>query len=241
MSIFKKNFYFLLFIVFFLSPITLIQGQSSEIEAVLTWSTDTYTHPAYYGKVLPTRESSVEVVANVFFQEVNPQELIYNWFLDDRIQNENSGEGKQIFRFNMGGSSAKKSIKLEIKNQEGATIGQPYYLVIKPQEPEIILKTNSLFNGYFGITPKYQVSSNKKIVFSVQPYFFNIKNIEELNYQWELGEEKAVLTDEKSPDILTLEIGQLVNSFTRNLVVKAENKNNPLQKARLTAEINFKP
>lgn len=241
MNIFSKTICFLFCAIFcFLFAIS-TQGQSSETEIILSWSTDTYTPLGYRGKALLSQKSSVEVVANVFSQEVNPREITYQWFLDGREQKNASGEGRQIFEFKMGEGSTQKSVGLQIRNKDGLALRQPLNLILKPQKPEVVLKTNALLLEYFGNIPKYQVSSDKKINFTAQSYFFNIKSIEELSYQWEIGGEKAIQTDENNPNMFILKVGQLTNSFTRNMSIKTENKNNPLQKARLTVEISFKP
>ena len=75
----------LLFIVYCLLFIAPVQSQTSEINITLTWSTDTYVPFDYPGKALPTRGSVIEVAVNIDSQEINPQELIYQWFLDDNM------------------------------------------------------------------------------------------------------------------------------------------------------------
>jgi len=238
----QKTIYFLLLIVCCFLPLFAIQGQASQAETTLTWSTNTHTPPNYLGKALPTRGSIVEVVAVISAQKIDSQKLIYNWFLDDNFQNVRSGEGKQVFKFNIGErASQKRTIKVIIKNKEGGVIGRSSYLTLTSQEPEIVLKTSAPLLNYSKFSLKYQVESDRKIIFTAQPYFFNINNADDLDYQWVLGDKKAIQTDKQNLNNFTLWIDKIKTSFEQNLTIRAENKNNPLQRTRLIAEISFIP
>ena len=245
----KKINHFLLFIVhcslftvFCFLLFIPIQGHASQAETTLTWSTNTYTPPGYSGKALPARGSVVEVVAIISAWGFDSQKLVYDWFLDDDFQNNESGEGRQVFKFNIGERiSQKRTVKVIIKDKKGNVIGRSSYLTLSPQEPEIILKTKASLLDYSKSVPKYQVASNKKTLFTAQLFFFNIKNASDLVYQWILGDKKAVQTDEQNLNSFTLGIDQITAPFKQDLTVRAENINNPLQRTRLTAEINFIP
>lgn len=224
-----------------------VQSQTSEINITLTWSTDTYVPLDYPAKALPTRGSAIEVVANVDWpagqEKINPQELVYNWFLDDHIQKADSGQGKQTFQFNIGDSlTRRRLVKVKIENTEGTLIAStPSYLSIKPHQPEIILEAEIPFLEPFNSTQKYQISANQEIEFAAKPYFFNIKDIDELNYHWSSGGEEASQISSDNPNVFILKVGQITQSLKQELVVEVENKNNPLQKAQTTAEITFIP
>lgn len=233
----KKTIYLLLFVACYFLLFTPTYGQVSQVETTLTWSTNTYTPPGYLGKTLPTRGSVVEVVANISTQEYNAQNLIYDWFLDDDFRQNSSGEGMQVFKFNIGErASPKRTIRVIIRDREGNMIEQSSYLTLAPQEPEIVLKTNALL-----LDSKYQVKSDRETMFIAQPYFFNIDNADGLDYQWILGDKEAIQTDEQNLNIFTLWIDKIETSFKQNLTVRVENRSNPLQRTRLTAEIQFVP
>ncbi len=89
---FKKTTYLLSFIICLLFAvycslfIVPVQSQTPQIEITLTWSTNTYVPLDYPGKALPSRGSTVEITANIDSPGINPQELIYNWFINDIIQ-----------------------------------------------------------------------------------------------------------------------------------------------------------
>ena len=64
----KKTICFLSFVACCFLLFIPAQGQASQTEITLTWSTNTYTPPGYPGKALPARGSAVEVAANIFSQ-----------------------------------------------------------------------------------------------------------------------------------------------------------------------------
>jgi len=243
----KKINYCLLAIVFCFLWFFPVQSQTPQINITLTWSTDTYVPLDYPGKALPTRGSTIEIAANVDWptkaQEINPQELIYNWFLDDHIQKADSGQGKQIFQFNIGDSlTRRRLVKVKIENTEGTLIAStPSYLSIKPRQPEIILEAKIPFLEPLNSIREYQISANQEIEFTVRPYFFNIKDIDELNYHWSLAGKEASQISPDNPNVFILKISQIGQSIKQELAVGVENKNNPLQKSQMTAAINLVP
>jgi len=229
----KKLNYFLIFILIagcWLFVSKLAQSQISQIDTTLTWSTDTYTPLGYQGKALPVRDSNIEVVANINDSSVDPKKLIYNWFINDYFKEESSGLNKQVLMFNTAiTTNNKNSIRLEIKNNNNVFLGVAY-LSIGTHEPEIILLTN-----------KYEIKSNQEMKFIAKPYFFNISNINELNYKWEFDKQKALEVDKNNPNILVLKINKLAESIKKNLKVFVENKNNKAQRAQKIVEITLIP
>lgn len=233
----KKINYCLLLVVFSLLSITPVQSQTPTAEITLTWSTNTCVPLDYPGKALPTGKSAIEVIAILDWttgqKQINSQELIYNWFLNDSIQKEASGRGKDFFRFNLKESSTKRyAVQLEVKNKQEDLIAASSYLYLRPVQPEIIIQSEN---------SNYQVSANQQKEFIAQPYFFNIQSPDELNYSWSLDGETAEQAGQSHPNMLTLEIGQVAQSVKQNLAVWAENKNRPLEKAQAEVEINFIP
>ena len=229
----KKLNYFLFFLLItscWLFITGLVQGQTTQIDITLTWSTDTYTPLEYQGKALPVRDSNIEVVANIDDLRVNPKKLIYNWFINDYFKRESSGLSKQVLEFNAAITTNDKNIiRLEIKDTNDTFLGVTY-LSIKTHQPEIILLTN-----------KYEIKSDQEVQFIAQPYFFNISNINELDYKWGSNEQEASKTDGNNPNILILKINKLTESIKKKLSISVENKNNNFQRAQKTIEITLIP
>jgi len=234
----KIKYYLLLLIICSLSLISPSLSQSAEQSVTLTWTTDTYVPLDYYGKALPSRGSNIEVVAQLNSSQLNPNELNFNWFINHHIQKEGSGINKQIFRFNIGESVSKnKIIKVEISNLEN-TINISSSLSLKVYDPEIVLIAKK---PPFGFSSQYKFSDDQEIEFIVQPYFFNIKDTDELNYEWSFGKQIAQQADNKNLNNFILKIGELVSSINQNLQVFVKNIKNPIQRTQATANIILIP
>jgi len=229
----KKIIYFLIFTLIIVCCIVttkITQAQTQQINITLTWSTDTYVPLKYQGKALPVRGSNIEIIANIDNLKINSENLIYNWFVNDYFQKESSGFNKQILKFNTQITINNKNvIRLEIKNINGAFLGIAY-LSIETHQPEIII-----------LTDKHEIKSNQEAQFIAQPYFFNISNINELDYKWKSDEQEASKTGENNPNILILKINKLAELIKKKISIYAENKNNNLQRAQKIIEITLIP
>lgn len=236
----KKINYYLLLIACCLLFFFPIQSQAAITSVTLTWSTNTYVPINYQGKALPSRGSVIEVAANINSTDINPKELFYNWFLDDHIQKGNSGQGRQVFKFNIGERNKKRSVKVDVSNAEKTFSISSSYLMLKPQEPEIVLET-TLSPTFSGLIQEYKIASDQTAIFTAQPYFFNINSINDLNYKWSLAGSIAEQDSNRNPNIFTLKIGKLIKSIKQKLSLWVENINYPLQRTQTTADINFVP
>jgi len=229
----KKINYFLLFLLITsccLFIAGLVQSQTQQINITLTWSTDTYVPAEYQGKALPVRDSNIEVIANIDDSRINPEDLIYNWFVNDYFKKESSGLNKQILEFNTAvTTNNKNSIRLEIRDANNAFLGVTY-LSIETRQPEIIIFAN-----------KYEIKSDQEAQFIAKPYFFNINNINELDYKWGSNQQEASKINENNPNILVLKINKLTKSIKQKLSISVENKNNNFQRAQKTIEITLIP
>jgi len=233
----KKIQYYLIFAFLCFLFITPVQGQDPRAEVILTWSTNTYTPLNYHGKALPSPGSVIEVAADIIPKSINPQELDYRWFLDRNFEKNASGLGKETLKFTDKGIIGKiYSIRLEVVNQTGSIIASASQ-EIKTIKPEIFLETEALLLD----SSKYLVLANQETIFKIQPYFFNIKTLSELDYQWILNGTKASQISENNPNIFTIETGQLTQTIEQELKISVESDKNIFQKAQTTAELIFRP
>ena len=179
------------------------------------------------------------MVAVIDSSILSPQDLVYKWFLNDHIQKSDSGQNKQVFELNMDKNSSKKqSIRVKIENIGGVLLGSSSYLYLKPQNSEIVLKSD-----IFSEKPnqEYQISADQEIKFTVQPYFFNIGSLDELSYIWSLNNQIISQTDNSEANVFTLKIGAIEGAAEQGLEVSVENKNNPPEKAQKTVKLIFNP
>jgi len=239
----KKIYYFLIFIALIISSSFFTKSaQGQQIDVTLTWSTDTYIPTSYQGKALPVKGSNIEVVATINSLGVNPEKLIYNWFINDHFQKEGSGANKQILKFNTISSTNEKNIiRLEINDYNKSFLGV-FYLSIEISKPEIILYAKEKLSGFNSkIINEYEIKSNQEIQFIAKPYFFNIDNVNDLNYKWELDEEKIIENKEGNTNKLLLKIDKISQLVKKELKIIVENKKNYLQRAQRIIDIILIP
>jgi hypothetical protein len=222
------------------------QVKSQSLTVTLTWSADTYVPASYPGQALPSRGSIVEVAANIDSGAANPQNLAYNWYLNDDIQREASGQGKQTLRFDVGDQIGKTHfVEARIADLNGEIIGQSQRLAISPVEPQIIVSLIKPRLDLLDLTEllagKFRLFAEQETKFVARPYFFNIKNPEELNYNWKFGEEKISPSATGNPNVFVLRIGEVIQPITKLLNLFVENKNNLIQRAQTEAEITINP
>ncbi len=232
------KYYLLLFIVCSLLLINPSLNQAAEQSVTLTWTTDTYVPLSYQGKALPSRGSNIEVVAQLDSLQLNPEELNFNWFINNHIEKEGSGINKQIFKFTISESISKNHIiRVEVTDL-GNTMNISSSFALKAYEPEIVLLAKNSLSEF---SNQYQFSDDQEIEFTAQPYFFNIKDINELDYEWSFGKQIAKQTDNKNLNNFILRIGDLVSSINQNLQVFVKNIKNPIQRTQTTANIILIP
>ncbi len=228
--------------------------QTANTPITLTWSTDTYIPANYVGKAIPTVGSKIEVVATIDNPAINPFKTTYEWSLsrDFYPQEKISELGKQTYTFNIGDNIYQNySVNLELKNDQGEIIGKSETIFVKPYKPQIIIHPMQISNGIKKTLPsfdasdlnlkKYLITSNQAVEFTAIPYFFNIKNIDDLDYNWQFGTQNAAQKDSRNLNIFKLKIGKVANTLTQNLQLFTTNRINPLQYITTNAQIILNP
>ncbi len=234
-----KKFNYLMLIVFCCLLFTVVQGQAPEIDIDLVWSTNTYVPIDYPGKALPTKGSSVRVIAVISSPTLDSEEIVYKWFLNNSIQKSDSGRGKDVFEFSMDENRSKRHlIQVKIENVEGALLGTSPYLYLAPQKPEIILKAN-----IFSEKPNqaYQILADREIKFLAEPYFFNISDLDELGYSWVLDNQTVFQINDDESNVLNLKVGPIEKAIEQDLKVLAKNKGNAIEQAQSVVKLIFNP
>jgi len=215
---------FLLFIVCFLFLVSSAKSQSPETGIALTWTADTYVPLNYPGKALPTRKSAIEVVATINNLNINPEELIYYWFVNDRIKDNGSRKGNQVFEFELSEALSQiTTVRVKAKDQRGNPIAESNYLVIKPSQPEIIIQTDAPFLIGERLIPEYQISANQEVKFTARPYFFKVERPDELDYEWNVVGKTSQKDNGENSNILVLKISQVVDYIEQTLTAWVKN------------------
>lgn len=207
-----------------------VSAQNQKPEITLTWSTNSYVPFDYPAKALPAKNSIIEIAAVIAPQNINPQALNYYWYLDDNLERSGSGLAKDVFLFKTTKNAGQShQIKLWLKNQAGAFMGEKT-IEIKIVAPEIHL--GSLISD---------LKSGEEKQFIALPYFFNIKSVDDLNYNWSFGQEKAQIAAPENPGIFLLKVGQIAKTISQELKLLAENKNDFSQRAEAKLKITLRP
>lgn len=243
MNTYAKKFIIFCFFVglfyFWLSAFS-ARGENQNLDFTLSWSTDTYTPPYYLGKALPTTNSFITVTANpVSKTSINPELLIYNWLLNGHWLRQSSGQGKMSLTFLADGPiNQSYEINVRILDQKGNFISQKT-IFIKLVSPEIILypKEKTLLTSFNQSVEKLNLTSQQEVNLIALPYFFNIDKITDLNFVWQLDTQRLSNPEQTNQNLFTLKIGEIGQSIIKNLIVSAENKYNPLEKAFIKKEI----
>lgn len=191
------------------------------LEFLVDWRANTYVPSDYQGKALPTRGSRVDVtfelidggrIANISNSEVR-------WFINFNIQDRGLDKNKFSFTHDPA-SNRNPVIKIEVLNYKGQTLSHTFTIPIS--------------------NPEVNIVSYDQRNFIAKPYFFNVKDINALNFSWTVNGIPA--TEELDiPNILSLEIPAIAEILNIIIDLRAVNKNNNLEFANQILNIPITP
>lgn len=223
-----KQITFLLCCSVFVFGFTGTLKAQNDFKVNLVWHTETQTPPAYQGKALPTKNSRVEVIAFIETPNINIGELNFNWYLDREKIDSKSGKGKDRFEFEIQKNArSKQKIKLMMSNPSGGLLKKEILIPIVSPEASVTPNTN-------------QVESNRKLTFEAMPFFFNVKNPNQLKYNWFLGDQEASKKENKEPFKFVLNSKTIEERVNRDLRIKITNKQKN-QEANFKSTLTFIP
>jgi len=201
----------------------------------ILWEALNYTPANYKGKSLATSGSLIRITAIPYFPE-SSSKLIYEWQIDYKNFPDFSGMGKNSFVFKSADIYNKNKIGLTVSNYDRSVVAKKS-VDIEIGAPKILLYEESPLEG-----PKYNRAltggvqlEQDEIIVRAEPYFFSIKDLEKLSYEWFMNKEKVI--PEESSNILSLRKRE---SSGRSLInVKISNPANILQYADNSLGINY--
>lgn len=192
------------------------------------WSTDTYVPFGYQGRVLPTKGSLVTVEAYLDVIGGDPKNLKYSWFLDDIFQGSKSGYGQDDFQFYIRRfKNASHTVLLKVFNESRSFLVEKS-ITIPITDPELVIHGD------------FDVIADKETSFLALPYFFNIKSLTDLEFEWTLGD-KSVKESSLIANIFGLKIinKEVRGSLEETLKVIATNKRQADQRVQKIVKINI--
>ncbi|MCH7677422.1 hypothetical protein IH879_21080 [candidate division KSB1 bacterium] len=196
--------------ILLLGTFTPVAGQATP-EFLVTWKANTYVPAGYQAKALPIRGSQVEVsfelIDNGKIADLSRSTI--RWFINFKLQE--TGIGNKTFAFTITPYDNRiPSIKILILDYKGAELKHLFDIPIA--EPDVVIDTNDQRN------------------FRGLPYFFNVNNINSLDFGWEVNDKKPEGAVDR-PDLLSLDIPeiQLGESLDINISLIIKNLGNPLE------------
>lgn len=207
--------------------------QAADVD--ILWEALNYTPPAYKGKALSVSGSLIRITAIPYFPESSSR-LIYEWQIDYKNFPDVSGMGKNSFVFKSADIYNKNKIGLIVSNYDRSIVAKKS-VDIEILAPKIVFYEENPLEG-----PKYNKAltgdvqlEQDEIIVRIEPYFFSIKDLEKISYEWFMNEEKVF--PEELPNIISLRKGE--SSGGSLIDVKISNPANILQYADNSLEINY--
>jgi hypothetical protein len=194
----------------------------------------TYVPPFYRGSPLPTPESIVEVYATPHLYSGNSRisspNLIFEWKLDGKIIQEQSGRGKNKFVFSLPKTPlGENEIALKVSSLNG-TIAHEKKEKVAIRRPEIILyKTSSLLGKSAQAISTLETKSGEEFAMVAEPFFFDFNSILRSTVSWFGNGTKISTGLEQNPFLLELSSSPGTESENK-ISFKIEDGNNIFQK-----------
>jgi hypothetical protein len=176
-------------------------------EVALIYEAQTFTPPFYDGKAYFSRESKLKVYAipqvlDASGKYVRPENIIYKWYLDGSVVQDQSGYGKQTFDYKGGVLSKSFRVGVDISTMEDNSVANST-ISINPVSPEVLIYEKSptlgaLYNN--AISSSFSINT-PEIEFEAVPYFFDKDLVSNRStvYGWKLNGSKI-----NSPNINSL-------------------------------------
>lgn len=208
----------------------------------LIWSADTYAPYEYQGRTLPSQNSKVSVEALVDIAAGDADALKYSWFLDEIFQRSKSGYGKNKFYFYVAQRPNNfQIVKVQIFNDD-RSVFQERTIQIPVAEPELVVYPSD-GNSHFSkrINQVSLILTDKKFSFIAKPYFFSIKKISDLEFEWRFPGQEPIISSGYDANVLDLTIaGKDTDEILgTDIWLSAINKLDPRQKSSQLVNIQI--
>lgn len=209
----------------------------------LYWSADSYVPFGYQGRKLPSKGSKITIEADLEILTGNPTSFKYSWFLDEIFQEAKSGYGRDSFEFWVKKlDNASHTILLKVFNESRSFLVEES-ITIPITKPEIAIytKENNRMNlPYTTSIENLNMASNKESSFLALPFFFNIRNLRQLKFNWTFADktydESSLTANVFGIKIINKKTG---GSLEQTLKVIATNRRQPDQRAQKTVKLNI--
>ncbi|MFA6476342.1 MAG: hypothetical protein WCV68_02890 [Candidatus Paceibacterota bacterium] len=173
-----------------------------------SWQANTLTPPFYQGKARASAGASLKVLATPFLtnqlgQVLKTNDLIYSWYIDETLNKEISGKGKNIVSISTGPKDSQIKISLKISSADGKSRASKS-LVIYLSKPEIAFYEQVPLEGTNykkEIVDTYELYGEEARFIAI-PFFWPLDSLDNANYAWRVNSLSSPKTE--TPNILTV-------------------------------------
>lgn len=160
---------------------------------------ETFTPPFYRGRAYFSYQGDARVIAVPSFTDENGQQmasksLIFTWRVGDKIMQNYSGVGKNVFYYKGGTIIRPDSISVDVSTLNQKMVAKTK-IEITPTEPKVVLyEEDPEYGTLYNKALEKPITLNKEeIKISAIPYFFSTDkaNGKNLKYNWSLNGESA--------------------------------------------------
>lgn len=215
----SKKIIFIAGLLFFL-PIFRTGAETIAPQFLVSWQAQSYAPADFRGKILPTEKTglsaSFEILSNGKFLDLSKTNVV--WLANGNIISQGLNQKKATLKTGSYiGSVA--DIEIRLPNFRGAAL--TYSFAIPFVSPQVIIAERGGTDD----------SSGKKLEFTALPYFFNVKSLSDLNFDWSINEAKPT-GNVSDPQNLSLTIPQEIATGTRiNIKIIVKNILNEIEAA----------
>lgn len=164
-------------------------------EIDLLWEASTYTPPFYKGKALFTPQSSVKLVAlpNMIAggSPVPASKTVYKWKIDQEVQGDKSGYGKNTFQYDSSVILRPHSITAEGYSSADPSVSGASKVTFDATDPEaLIYEDHPLYGLLFNqaLSNQFELTDQEKKL-AAYPYFFStLSKNNGLSYKWTIND-----------------------------------------------------
>ncbi|MEK7123619.1 MAG: hypothetical protein AAB851_01865 [Patescibacteria group bacterium] len=207
----------------------------------LFWSADTYIPNDYPGKSLPVYDSWVTVTAVVSGKNINPDKMVYYWWVNGQFQEEATGLGRKNFRYHIDivPPGANIAIKASIEN-ENKSIDLEKTIVITTATPEVgLYQYNPAAKRVSAeVGEKYDAKFGEQMSFMAKPFFFSVQKISDLIFRWR-PEGGGEIESKDNVFNLKIPVSEDVEEFLSGFDLSVENPFSSVQKEFASVSLNI--
>ncbi len=208
----------------------------------ILWEALTSVPVPYKGKALPSVQSRVKATAVPFLffrgRKLSASDLIYDWYLNFKIDKNASGAGKSHFIFRIK-NSGDYTITVRASNRSNSVVFERSVTISADDYASKVLfyKINPMKGVFYGKTVGRELDLNgEEVSVRAEPFFFAREALKKLRYNWKMN--GATIHPGDIPNVIDFRVKPDVSGSAR-VDLTINNPSNVLQFASGGFKINF--